>query len=125
MVVNSLRPADLALYHKLKVMKTLFDKINIESIQFESGINEVHVNCNITQGKQTFKSELLLNYTDLNLLIGRIQQLSAQTDVMSCFERIDMQDGHDLYSLQFNRTGLADLWIDGLEFNHPLRQIRA
>ena len=125
MVVNSLRSTDLALYHKLKVMKTLFDKINIESIQFESGTNEVHVNCNITQGNQTFRSELLMNHTDLNLLVGRIQQISSQTDVMSCFDKIDMQDGHDLYSLEFWRTGLADLWIDGFEFSHPLRQIRA
>ena len=106
-------------------MKTLFDKINIESIQFESGINEVHVNCNITQGAHTFKSELVLNHTDLNLLVGRIQQLSSQTDVMSCFDRIDMQDGHEFYSLEFQRTGLGDLWIDGLEFNHSMRQIRA
>lgn len=106
-------------------MKTLFDSINIESIQFESGINEVHVNCNITQGNQTFRSELLMNHTDLNLLIGRIQQVSSQTDVMSCFDRIDMQDGHEFYSLEFERTGLGDLWIDGIEFSQPLRQIRA
>lgn len=106
-------------------MKTLFDKINIESIQFESGINEVHVNCNITQGNQTFKSELLINYTDLNMLIGRIQQISSETDVMSCFDRIDLQDGNAFYSLELGNTGLGDLWIDGFELSHPLRQIRA
>jgi len=106
-------------------MKAIFDKINIESIQFESGINEVHVNCNITQGAQTFRSELLLNYSDLNLLIGRIQQLSSETDLMNYFDKVDLQDGHQLYSLESEKAGLADLWIDGLEFNHPLRQIRA
>lgn len=106
-------------------MKTLFDKINIESIRFESGDHEVHVNCNITQGSQTFRSELLINHTDLNKLIGRIQQIATETDVMSCFDRIDLQDGHAYYSLEFERTGLSDLWIDGFELNHPLRQIRA
>jgi len=106
-------------------MKAIFDKINIESIQFESGINEVHVNCNITQGSQTFRSELVLNFSDLNILIGRIQQISADLDLMNYFEQVDMQDGHLFYSMESEKAGLSDLWIDRMEFNEPLRQIRA
>ena len=93
-------------------MRAIFDKINIESIEFESGSLEVHVNCKISQGNQTFRSELLVDHTDLNKLMGRIQQLSEQTDVM-------------YYSLEFQKTDLADLWIDNVEFGNAFRQIRA
>jgi hypothetical protein len=106
-------------------MRAIFDKINIESIQFESGSREVQVNCTVSQGNQIFKSELLVDHTDLNLLIGRIQQLSEQTDVLSCFDKFDMQNGQEYYSLEFQRTGLGDLWIDNVEFGNTLRQIRA
>lgn len=106
-------------------MKSIFDKINIESIQFEAGINEVHVTCKISQGIQTFQSELVINFTDLNLLIGRIQQLNSDMDLMGEFEKIDMGEGPDYYYLKGESAGIADLWIDGLEFSTELRQIRA
>lgn len=106
-------------------MRAIFDKINIESIQFESGSREVHVNCKISQGNLTFRSELLVDHTDLNKLMGRIQQLSEQTDLMNCFDRFDMQDGQEYYSLELQKTGLGDLWIDNVEFENALRQIRA
>jgi hypothetical protein len=125
MTVNSLRFATIALYHKLKDMRAIFDKINIESIQFESGSREVHVNCKISQGNQTFRSELLVDHTDLNKLMGRIQQLSEQTEVMISFDKFDMQNGHEYYSLEMQKTEFADLWIENVEFGNAFRQIRA
>jgi hypothetical protein len=106
-------------------MRAIFDKINIESIEFESGSLEVHVNCKISQGNQTFRSELLVDHTDLNKLMGRIQQLSEQTDVMNAFDKFDMQNGNEYYSLEFQKTALADVWIDNVEFVNAFRQIRA
>ena len=106
-------------------MRAIFDKINIESIQFESGSREVYLSCKVSQGNQTFKSELLVDHTDLNLLIGRIQQLAGQQDLLNCFDKFDMQNGEEYYSLEFQKTGLGDLWLDNIEFEHAYRQIRA
>jgi hypothetical protein len=125
MVVNRLRSCAVILTHKLKVMRTLFDKINIESIEFESGNQEVYVNCKITQGFQTFQSELVLNHTDLNLLIGRIQQVATQTDILSYFDKFELENGQAYYSLQMQRTSLADLWLNDIQFGDTMKQIRA
>lgn len=113
------------LYSKLKVMKSILNRINVESIEFESDTNEAFVTCNITQGADTYKTELIVNHTDINRLIGRLQQLASNTDVMSCFENIELSDGKKLYSMECHKAGIGDLWIEHIEFNAPLRQIRA
>ena len=123
--VTSLRSDTLDLYYKLKAMKSILNRINVESIEFETGTNEAFVTCNITQGNDTYRTELIVDHTDINRLIGRLQQLASNTDVMSCFENIDLGDGNLLYSMECNKAGIGDLWIEHVEFGSPLRQIRA
>lgn len=106
-------------------MKSILNRINVESIEFETGTNEAFVTCNITQGADTYKTELIVNHTDINRLIGRLQQLASNTDIMSCFENIELGDGNQLYSMECHKAGLGDLWIEHIEFGAPLRQIRA
>ena len=106
-------------------MKSILNRINVESIEFESGTNEAFVTCNITQGADTYRTELIVNHTDINRLIGRLQQLASNTDVMSCFENVELADGIQHYSMNSQKAGIADLWIEHIEFNAPLRQIRA
>ena len=106
-------------------MKSILNRINVESIEFESDTNEAFVTCNITQGADTYRTELIVNHTDINRLIGRLQQLASNTDVMGCFENIQLADGIQLYSMDSHKSGLGDLWIEHIEFGGPLRQIRA
>jgi hypothetical protein len=106
-------------------MNPFFDKINIESIQFESGINEVNVSCKIEQGGIVYHSELILSFSDLNRLIGRIEQLSKEYSLLENFKEINMYEGHSLYLLKTQNTDLENLWIDKLDFREPLKQIRA
>jgi hypothetical protein len=106
-------------------MRTIFDKVNIERIQFESGNNEVRVVCTITQQASTFKSELWINFSDLNVLLSKIQNENASVDVSSLFEQVIFEDGNSYYSFNSHQSGLENMWLEEVTLFNPLRQIRA
>ena len=51
-------------------MKTRFENVNINTISFETGDNNVYVNTTITREMLSYQSQLILNFTDLNVLIN-------------------------------------------------------
>lgn len=106
-------------------MRAIIDKINIESIQFESGYNEVSVFCTMTQGRDTFQSELKIDYSDLNRLLGRMMQMNSEIEMNNWFEEIQLENGESYYSFNSARLGMENVWIEELEFYHPMKQIRA
>lgn len=108
-----------------KTMKTLFDKIEINEIEFQTSHNEVSVKCNITQGNFTYSNEIILNFSDLNRLISKIQKILHRCDLINCFKSIKLADGEDLY--YFKNDENKELTLPLIEFDdfQPLRQIRA
>ncbi len=106
-------------------MITLYDKVGIQSIEFQTGYNEVSVKCVVTQGRLTYTNELILNFSDLNRLIGKIQKIMKMNDLLSYFKSTKLADGDDLYYL--NNKENQEIEIPLFEMNEfqPLRQIRA
>jgi hypothetical protein len=106
-------------------MKNLFDKIEIQTIEFQTSINEVSVKCVITQGSKIFTNELILNFSDLNRLINRIQKMTPISDLFAYFKTTSLDNGDSLYYLNANDASEIQLPLNELNDFHPIRQIRA
>jgi hypothetical protein len=106
-------------------MRAVFEKLKINQIMFEEGDNEVLVHATIDQGKSTFDTQLLLNFTDLNILLNKMQKLDVDLDLSNLFETTKMYDGHLLYTTRQDQMNLHPIQFDAMEFNHSVRQIRA
>lgn len=106
-------------------MITLFDKVEIKTIEFQSSINEVSVKCVVSQGNFKYVNELILNFSDLNKLVGKIQRITKIGDFFSLFKSTKLHDGDDLYYLSNETAYEIELPLFEFEEFQPLRQIRA
>lgn len=100
--------------------------MEIEQIIFETGDQEVLLNANVVKGNFSYRSQLILNFTDLNLLLNKIQgQIGDNKEVSDLFETEKMYNGNLLYTLNFEKKLAQTIWLDSIEFNHEVKQIRA
>ena len=106
-------------------MITLFDKVEIQTIEFQTSINEVSVKCIVTQGNFKYTNELILNFSDLNKLIGKIQRITKIGDILSYFKSTKLSDGDDLYYLSNDADHEIEIPLVEMDEFQPLRQIRA
>jgi len=107
-------------------MSIKFDNISVNKIVFETGNEDVSVNANVQKGNLTYDSELVISFSDLNLLINKIQKnVSENTDVSSLFESEKMYNGNLLYTLDLEKKITYPISLGVIEFNNNVRQIRA
>ena len=107
-------------------MKATFDKMNIHQITFETGESDVWVNTTIQQGNLSYDTELVISFTDLNILINKMQkEVDDQIDISSLFETDKMYNGNLMYSLDLEKKINTTIQLEFMEFNHSIRQIRA
>ena len=110
---------------KLSTMITLFDKVEIQKIEFQTSCNEVSVMCIITKGNLIYKNEIILNFSDLNRLINKIQKITKIGDLFSYFKSTKLEDGEDLYYLANQQNSEIEIPLFEMDEFKPLRQIRA
>jgi hypothetical protein len=106
-------------------MRTLFDKVEIQKIEFQTSCNEVSVICVVTKGNLSYTNEIILNFSDLNRLINKIQKITKIGDLFSYFKSTKLEDGDDLYYLTNQQNTEIELPLAEMEDFKPLRQIRA
>ena len=107
-------------------MKSGFNKMEIEQIIFETGDQEVLLNANVVKGNLSYHSQLILNFTDLNLLLNKIQDhIGDNKEVSSMFDIEKMYNGNLLYTLDIEKKLEQKILLDSIEFNHEIKQIRA
>jgi hypothetical protein len=107
-------------------MNSGFNKMEIEQIIFETGDQEVLLNANVVKGNLSYRSQLILNFTDLNLLLNKIQNhIGENEEISSLFDIEKMYDGKLLYTLDFEKKFARKILLDSIEFNHEIKQIRA
>ena len=107
-------------------MNAIFDKMEIKNITFETGDADVLVNTLIQQGNLSYETQLVIGFSDLNILINKMQQtLNNDIDVSSLFETEKMYNGNLMYSLDVEKRISAPIRLESMEFNHSVRQIRA
>ena len=81
-------------------MKTILKKIMIEKIEFQSNVNEVSIKCSIKINDLSYDNELIINYSQLNKLVGKIQQVTQFIDIYSFFKETKINDYATLYTLE-------------------------
>ena len=92
-------------------MKALFKKINIEKIEFQSNVNEVTLKCCSQLNDLSYTNELIINYSQLNKLLGKIQQIAQFLDIYSLFRETKINDSCTLYTLEG-----AEIELDSNDF---------
>ena len=106
-------------------MIALFDKVEIQKIEFQTSCNEVSVMCIITKGNLSYTNEIILNFSDLNRLLNKIQKITKIGDLFSYFKSTKLEDGDDLYYLTNQQNTEIEIPLAEMEDFNPLRQIRA
>ncbi|MBI1835695.1 MAG: hypothetical protein HYR91_00365 [Flavobacteriia bacterium] len=106
-------------------MKTQFETVEITKIYFESGDSNVYVNSTIKKENLSCPTEMIVSFSDLNLIINKLQQINPESDISAFFEEEKMYDGSLLYTLNSKKHQGNSFFINQLEFNHSIKQIRA
>ena len=106
-------------------MIALFDKVEIQKIEFQTSCKEVSVMCIVTKGNLSYTNEIILNFSDLNRLINKIQKITKIGDLFSYFKSTKLEDGDDLYYLTNHQNTEIEIPLAEMEDFNPLRQIRA
>ena len=106
-------------------MRTRFENVNINTISFETGDNNLYVNTTIQKEMLKYQSQLILNFSDLNVLINKLQENNPDSDISTLFEEDKMYDGSTLYTLNSSKHQSNCFELKQLEFIHEIKQIRA
>ena len=72
----------------------------IEKIEFQSNVNEVTIKCTIKVHELSYQNELVINFSQLNKLVGKIQQITQFIDVYSYFRETKINDSATLYTME-------------------------
>ena len=81
-------------------MKALLKKIMIDKIEFQSNVNEVTIKCSIKINELKIENELVINFSQLNKLVGKLQQLTKFIDIYSFFRETIINEKVTLYTLE-------------------------
>ncbi len=92
-------------------MKSLLKKIKIEKIEFQSNVNEVTIKCSIKVNELSYDNELIINFSQLNKLVGKIQQVTQFIDIYSFFKETKINEYSTLYTLEG-----TEIELDSYEF---------
>lgn len=106
-------------------MITLFESLKINRITFESGDQNVYVNAVVKKESLSYPTDLIVNFTDLNILINKLQENNPDSDISSLFEEEKMYDGGSFYQLNSEKYQNNNFQINHLEFANSVKQIRA
>lgn len=104
-------------------MVALFEKLEIQRIQFQQGDHEVVVNCKITQNQEVIETVLWITFSDLNRILSRLNNAGVEID-STRFTIIEM-GAETLYECDSRSFGLDSFILEELSFHNPIRQIRA
>ena len=107
-------------------MKALFDKVNVKKISFETGDQDVTVKAQVKKGNLSYDSDIIIDFSDLNLLLNKMQKVvNEEIQLSSLFDSEKMYDGNLLYTLDIEKKLESSILVEMLTFNNHIKQIRA
>lgn len=106
-------------------MSTLSPFIQIKKIEFQSDAREVMLTCAIQQENQSYSTNLLISHSELNRIIGDLQQRNSEVDVYELMDRFEYAPDFVLYSLDFEKKNISNSWIPNFMSSQNYMQIRA
>ncbi len=103
---------------------SIYEKIEIKEITFETGDNTVHAKCDILANGQRISTEMLISHTDLNRIIAKISAdgYDFQIDQMNLLE---FEDGTQIFDYSFENVFGEAIVLENFQFSQAVKQIRA
>ena len=123
--VICLRTPSRKFVKKQRNMKTFFKNLSIQKIEFQSNNPEVSLWCSHEIDDEIVESELIIDQSELNRLVGKIQQITQKMDFFNSFKQAFFQNELVYYFFDIKHTDYKEIIIPILEGNSVLRQICA
>ncbi len=99
--------------------------LQINSILFESGDQDVLVKGTVTSGFMTYNTDVLISMTMLNLLISQLQKENDSLEFDELLVREKMEDGQWMYTASLQELSHRMIDLGALAPAQSVRQIRA
>jgi len=103
---------------------SIYEKIEIKEITFESYDNTVNAKCDIISNGERISTEILISHTDLNRIIAKItaKGYDFQIEKMSSLQ---FEDGTEIYDYSFENVFGEAIVLENFHFSQAIKQIRA
>lgn len=106
-------------------MNTQSTQFEVRSIIFESNDNEVLLKGTQIQGLLSYDVDMIISQSQLNLILGQLQDNNELDDIMGLFETNRLYDNVDLYTANFDSLFKSKVEIDPVLSVNNIRKIRA
>ena len=110
---------------KRRKMKEQGSVLAIKSILFESNDPEVLIKGKISKGVMNYDTELIITHSQLNIIFNKLQKQNSDIMVGDLLKTEKMYNDELLYSADFSNLSFNDIYLNAIQGNQPLKQIRA
>lgn len=84
-------------------MKTIYESILIQSIQWEGNSGEILISGEISDRMGSYKGEIFLPANELNKILGALSVYGVEIDMDKSWRAVPMPDGEMMYFLEVPR----------------------
>ncbi len=106
-------------------MSTLNKTIEIKSIQFESSEPEVLIKGNISQGKMSYPTDILISQTQLNIIVNQLKKKNSNFNFSETLTIEAMFDNEKMFTSHLSDAIHSTFYLNDLLVPKSYTQIRA
>lgn len=99
--------------------------IEIRSIQFESNEPEVLVKGNITQGKMSYPTDILISQTQLNIIVNKLNNVNSEFNFQDTLTIERMYNNEKMFTSKIPNSIQSSFNLNKLLVPKSYIQIRA
>ena len=85
-------------------MKTIFDSILVNRIQFESSSTEVQLDCCVYENSSSYDSQIFVSMSAFNQLLCELSIRGIDLDIDENLDTIVLSDEEVIYSMDLNQN---------------------
>lgn len=106
-------------------MKTIFDSILLNRIQFESSSTEVQLDCCIYENGSSYDSQIFISMSAFNQLLCELSIRGIDLDMDEHMDTIVLSDEEVIYSMDLNRDTEKPIFLPYYCFPEQNKLLRA
>lgn len=108
----------------MKNVISIYDKLVIKEVTYETGDQTVHANCLLQTLNGPIKTQLMISHTDLNRIIAKIMASGFEFEVKQVNTFV-FDDGTEVVDYSFENVFGEEIVLEDFQFQQSVRQIRA
>ena len=106
-------------------MKTIFDSILLNRIQFESSSTEVQLDCCVYENGSSYDSQIFISMSAFNQLLCELSIRGIDLDMDEHMDTIVLSDEEVIYSMDLNRNTEKPIFLPYYCFPEQNKLLRA